>query len=116
MKPACLNNLGEAHCGLGENSTAEAHLQQALQAAFEIHALDLVARVTVTLGRVYQQRGENSQAIRLIQAALAHSAIEDESLTKGNRWLLEMGAGENVENSKNTLGEVATGIIQSKVR
>jgi predicted ATPase/DNA-binding SARP family transcriptional activator/tetratricopeptide (TPR) repeat protein len=107
----CLNNLGEAYCGIGENFTAEAHLQQALQAALKIQALDLVARTAVLLGRVYQQRGENSQAIRFMQAALAHPAIDDETRTKGMRWLSEMGADVNVDSRAETLDEVAASII-----
>jgi predicted ATPase/DNA-binding SARP family transcriptional activator len=85
----CLNNLGEALCGLGELALAEAYLQQALQAANEAEALDLVAKVTASLGWVYQKRGEYERARQFLRAALAHPAIEDEPRAKAQRWLAE---------------------------
>jgi predicted ATPase/DNA-binding SARP family transcriptional activator len=104
----CLNNLGEAYCNLGETSKAEIYVRQALRAAFEIQALDLLTRTTVTLGRVYQKCGEINRAVRLIQAALANSALDDEPRVKARRWLTEMGMSVEVKNRDAALGEVVT--------
>jgi predicted ATPase/DNA-binding SARP family transcriptional activator len=99
----CHNNLGEAYCGLGDKSAAEFHTRQALQAASEIQSLDLLARVAVTLGRVYQLKGDTERAVQLLQAALAHSSIEDEPRVKARRWLAEMGASGEVKSRDDVL-------------
>jgi predicted ATPase/DNA-binding SARP family transcriptional activator/Flp pilus assembly protein TadD len=99
----CLNNLGEAYCGIGDTALAEAHLRKALQSASEIQAVDLLVRVVITLGRVYQQRAEINQAVQLIQAGLAHSAIDDEPRVKARRWLMEMNADVEVEQNDEAL-------------
>jgi hypothetical protein len=57
----------------------------------------------ITLGRVYQQRAEINQAVQLIQAGLAHSAIDDEPRVKARRWLMEMNADVEVEQNDEAL-------------
>jgi tetratricopeptide (TPR) repeat protein len=107
---ACHNNLGEAFCGLSETAPATEHLLAALRLATEIEATDLVAGVAVNLGRLYQLQDQTGQAVALIQAALAHSAIENEARTKAQRWLAEMGADSNLEKDdqalENTLSQI----------
>jgi hypothetical protein len=77
-------------------------------------AFNLVARVTVTLAWVYQLRGEFSQAIRLIEVALTHTATEDEARTKGKCWLQDMGTDVNAGSPEKTREEMVTEIIQGK--
>jgi predicted ATPase/DNA-binding SARP family transcriptional activator/Tfp pilus assembly protein PilF len=86
----CLNSLGEITCGLSEFEVSKEYLIEALTRAIEINALDLVARVMINLGRVYQRTGQTDFAIRLMEAGLYHSATEQDSREKAKRWLEEI--------------------------
>ncbi|MAT44390.1 MAG: hypothetical protein CL609_18815 [Anaerolineaceae bacterium] len=86
----CLNSLGEITCGLNEFKASREYLIEALKRAIEINGLDLVARVMINLGRVYQLTGQTDFAIRFMEAGLYHSATEQDSREKAKRWLEEM--------------------------
>lgn len=86
----CLNSLGEITCGLNTFDKSKEYLQEALQRAIEINGLDLVARVMINLGRVYQLTGQKKLAIQFMEAGLYHSATEQDSREKAQRWLEEM--------------------------
>lgn len=63
---------------------------EALRIAVEINGLDLVGRVMVNLGRVYQLLGERERAITLLKAGALHSATEQDSRDKALKWLAEL--------------------------
>jgi predicted ATPase/DNA-binding SARP family transcriptional activator len=108
---ACHNNLGEAFCGLGQTRPATEHLRTALKLATESEATDLVVGVAVNLGRLYQTQGQVGQAAALLQAALAHSAIENEARTKAQRWLAEMGVETTLEADDTALDKALQPVI-----
>ncbi len=86
----CLNSLGEINCALNILPQSEAYLKEALSMAVEVNGLDLAARVMINLGRVYQRMGREEDAIPLLQAGLCHTATEQDSREKAQRWLAEM--------------------------
>lgn len=102
----CLDILGATLCGRGDSQGAEALLDEALHLAFAINDLPLAARMAVHLGRIHQLQGQYVSAIRLMQAGLAHSAIEDEHRQEARQWLEEMGAAIKVEEDDQALSKL----------
>lgn len=85
----CLNNLGEACCGLGQASRSLDYFREAADLALGIGAMDNAVRIAVNAARTFQLMGRCDETVTLLQAALAHSAIEYEFKEKASRWLAE---------------------------
>lgn len=83
----CLNSLGEIYCALGQLKKSKSYLLSAIRQALEINGIDLVARVSVNAGRIFQLLGNLPTAINLLQDALAHSSTEHDSRQKAVKWL-----------------------------
>lgn len=107
----CLNSLGEIHCKMGTLEKSRDYLLHAIELAVNINALDLVARVSVNAGRVFQLLGDQKKAIALLQASLAHSATEYDSRAKAVDFLKEMNAVYEIENNDLTLVELVKGSL-----
>ena len=86
----CLNSLGEIYTGMEMLPEGKAHLLEALKIAIEINGLDLVGRVMINLGRVHQLLGDRERAITLMKAGALHSATEQDSRDKAQKWLAEL--------------------------
>jgi tetratricopeptide (TPR) repeat protein len=107
----CLNNLGEAYCGSAKYDLAMDYFVKAIRIAWDIEAVDSVARFTVNAGRCRQLQGCRQEALDLIQAALAHSATEHDAREKAVRWLTEMKSDTCVDNDDPRLEAAITRII-----
>ena len=89
----CLNSLGEIYCAMRDLQKSKDYLWQAIHLALEIQGMNLVARVSVNVGRVLQLQGNQTAAISILQAALAHSATEHDAREKALDFLAEMQTG-----------------------
>jgi len=87
---ACLNSLGELHLKMNQNEMSEKTLLSALESAVSIQAMDLIIRISVNLGRVYQKRGDISNAVLLLTGAVAHKSTEEALREMAIVWLKEM--------------------------
>ncbi len=101
----CLNSLGEIHLNKKSFEKSKDTLLHALRLAVDLQYLDLVVRISVNLGRVYQKLGDFSNAKILLQAAGCHSSIEHDLLAKAKLWLQEMNCEGELTNNDELLTE-----------
>ena len=81
---------------------------QALKLAIEIKGLHLVSRVLVNLGRIYQQNGNEELAIEIWKACLLHSATDQDSREKAQKWLAKLGIVIDEEMNNSWMNELLT--------
>lgn len=87
----CLNALGEIYRETGQLKRSQEILQEGIRESLAIQSMDIVGRLLVNLGRVYQLQGDDETAISLMEAAAVHTATEQDSREKAMNWLAEMG-------------------------
>ena len=110
----CLNSLGEIYREMVMLDKSKSFFTQALKLAVEINEMNLIARISVNLARVYQLHGDHPNAIALLQAALSHPSTEHDSQEKAVGWLKEMNAPHIMENHEPMLAAVVTNLLSSK--
>lgn len=109
----CLNSLGEIYCAVNMLEKSQQLFLRAIQMALDIKGIDLVARVSVNYSRVLQLMGETKKAVKLLQAALAHSSTELDARKKAVTWLTEMKASSEIEIDDQYLEEVVKQVMIS---
>ncbi len=110
-KIVCLNSLGEHYLAMEQYENSQNTLRRSLRLAIDSQGWDQVARIAINLGRVFQLQGDHFNAVRLLQAAVAHSSTAHELREKATAWLSEMKADGLSNQGDHLLTEVVCQIV-----
>lgn len=105
----CLNNLGETYCARRDYPTAQSHLAEALQIAWDTRNLPVLMKMLVNQAALFRQTGQTQAALELLRLTSAHPAAEPYIVDRAKELLAE--AGPAPTGAPRPLDEIVAGLL-----